>query len=294
MALESTGPNAEQIRYWNEISGPKWVALHERVDTQIAPLGRLAMERAGFRPGERVLDVGCGCGATTLDVARRVAPGGAVTGVDLSGVMLDVARARAGGVPDVPTAFLNADAQTHVFDAGGFDAVFSRFGVMFFADPVAAFGNLRRALRPGGRLAFVCWQALADNPWMVVPLAAAARHLELPPPSGPDAPGPFSFADAGRVRHVLESAGFADVALETVRRDMLLGGGGDLEPTVEFLLQMGPTGAALRQADPARTPLVADAVREALRPFVTPDGVCLGSAAWIVTASAMRAPGTTS
>jgi SAM-dependent methyltransferase len=294
MAIEPAGPNAEQIRYWNEISGPKWVALHERVDAQIAPLGRLALDRSRLRPGARVLDVGCGCGATTVEIARRVTPGGAVTGVDVSDVMLDVARTRAHDVPGVPIAFLNADAQTHAFEGGAFDLVFSRFGVMFFAEPAAAFRNLHAALAPGGRLAFVCWQALGDNPWMMVPLAAAASLLDLPPPPAPDAPGPFSFADTVRVRGILERAGFAEVGFEAVYEDLLLGGGGDFDATIEFLLQMGPTGAAIRQADPARAAPVAAAVREALGPWVRPEGVRMGSAAWIVTASAMGARGATS
>src|SRR6185503_11565956 len=190
--LDTTGPNAEQIKYWNETAAPKWVEYQAVLDTQLEELGRLAMERARLVPGERVLDVGCGCGATTRALAARVGARGSAHGVDISAPML--ARAaeltRAAGVGNV--RFTNADAQTYAFEPGGADVLFSRFGVMFFTDPPAAFTNLRRALRPGGRVAFVCWQPLAENPWLLVPLSTAAQHIQLPPPPAPGAPGPFA------------------------------------------------------------------------------------------------------
>src|SRR5213593_5220288 len=274
--------NAEQIRYWNEAAGPKWVSFQKVIDAQIAPLGERAMDRAGIDPGERVIDVGCGCGDTTIALARRVGPAGLVLGIDISAPMLERAAetARAEGLANV--RFENADAQTHRLPPGAFDVVYSRFGIMFFADPVAAFANLRSALRPGGRLAFICWQALRENPWLAVPLEAAARHLTLPPPPAPDAPGPFSLGDPERVRGILSRAGFADVRLEDLRETLTIGGGA-LDQAVEFVLQMGPTGAALREADPAVRPAVAAAVRAALAPFHTPAGVRMASAAWVVT-----------
>jgi SAM-dependent methyltransferase len=282
--LDYAGPNAEQIRYWNEQAGPKWVAMQELIDEQIAPLGRHAMDRARIAPGERVLDVGCGCGHTTLDLASRTGPTGSVVGLDLSTPMLNRARdlARAAGVGNV--RFEEADAQTHAFAAGSYDVLFSRFGVMFFVDPDVAFDNLRRALRPGGRLAFVCWRAMPENPWMAVPLGAALQLIPPPTILAPGAPGPFAFADSARVRGVLERAGFAEVAIVPHDQVLVVGGGGDLDRTVDFLLQMGPTAAALREAGPAKTAEVATAVRDALRPYATPDGVRLGSASWMVTA----------
>lgn len=284
---EGAGPNAEQIVYWNEQAGPKWATLQDRIDQQIRPLGELAMVRAALAAGERVLDVGCGCGDTTLALARRVAPGGSVLGLDISAPMLARARERlAEAGLGAAVSFLQADAQTHAFAPAAFDVLYSRFGVMFFADPPAAFANLRRALRPGGRLAFVCWQAATDNPWMLVPMAAALQHLpppELPPPG---APGPFAFADPERVRGILAAAGYADVALEPVQMTLTIGGG-DLDQTVDFLLQMGPTARALRDTtDAAVVTRVAAAVREALLPYATPDGVRMDSASWIVTAHA--------
>jgi SAM-dependent methyltransferase len=284
-ALEATGPNAEQIKYWNEVSGPKWVALHDLVDAQIAPIGVRAMERAALRGGERVLDVGCGCGGTTIELARRVGPGGTVTGIDISSVMLERAGASAGAAGVANLRFENADAQTHGFARDSFDVLYSRFGVMFFTDPAAAFRNLHAALRRGGRLAFACWQSVQLNPWMFVPLMAAAQHITLPAPPPPDAPGPFAFADPERVRGILSDAGFGEIGFEAVNETLTVGGGGDLDQTVTFLLQMGPTGSAMREAAQDKLATVMEAVREALTPFVTAQGVRMASAAWIVTAS---------
>jgi SAM-dependent methyltransferase len=283
--MDAVGPNAEQITYWNDTAGPKWVAYEELLDAQIRGLGEAAMDRVGIRPGDRVLDVGCGTGQTSIQLARRAGPGGAVTGIDISGPMLARARARADGAPARAIEFLEADAQTRRFEPASFDVCFSRFGIMFFAEPDAAFANLRSALRPTGRLGFVCWQQLPDNPWMMVPLMAAAAHITLPPPPAPDAPGPFAFADQGRVRGILERAGFGDVTFEDHRTTLTIGGDGPLDQAVDFLLQgVGPTSAAMRQADPALRATVSAAVRDALQPFHTPQGVRMASAAWLVTA----------
>ena len=281
--MEATGPNAEQIRYWNETAGPKWVRLASMLDAQIAPFGRCAMDRAAIAPRERVIDVGCGCGDTTIELGRRVGAEGSVLGIDPSAPMLDYARqrARAAGLANV--RFENGDAQTHHLEERAFDALFSRFGVMFFADPPAAFTNLRRALRPGGRLAFVCWQSIQQNPWMFLPVMAAAAHVTLPAPPPPGAPGPFAFADADRVRGILQQAGFESVAFESIEEQLTVGGVG-LDQAVDFLMEMGPAAAALREAGPDVRPTVAAAIREAIAPFDTPDGVRMGSAIWIVTA----------
>jgi SAM-dependent methyltransferase len=284
MTLAATGPNAEQITYWNEVSGAKWVRFQALIDEQIGPLGRMAMDRAAIRPEERILDVGCGCGDTTCELARRTGPAGSVVGIDVSAPMLESAmsRARAAGMQNV--RFWNADAQLHEFSRPEFDLVYSRFGVMFFIEPARAFANLRRALLPAGRLAFVCWQSLERNPWMAVPTAAAAAEIVFPPRSGPDAPGPFSFGDPARVRRILDEAGFSDVAIDGAEALLVVGGGGSVEEAANFLMEMGPTGAALRQADASARPRVAAAVRRALAPFEGPGGVRMRSAVWLVTA----------
>ena len=279
--LAPVGPNAEQIRHWTE-SGPKWVALHERINAQIAPFGLRAMERAAFAPGERVLDVGCGCGATTIEIARRVGPAGLAAGVDVSAAMLERAG-QAAHRAGVQIDFALSDAQTHPFEAARYDALFSRFGVMFFAQPEDAFRNLCGALRPGGRFAFLCWRALQENAWMMVPLGAALRHVVPPPlpPSG--APGPFGLADADRVRAILLRAGFDDLGFEAIDDEVVVGGGGSLQEVVEFAMQIGPLGAVLRQTGADVRSLVVAAVREALEPYAGPDGVRLSAAMWLIT-----------
>jgi len=281
--LEYIGPNAEQIQYWNETSGPKWVAFHELIDAQILALGQRAMERARIAQGEHVLDVGCGCGSTTLELARRVGPTGSATGVDISSVMLEQARRAATQAGLKNAVFENADAQTHAFTPSRFDLVFSRFGVMFFAHPDVAFANLLKALRPGGRLAFITWQAVHLNPWMAVPMMAAAQHIQIPVPANPHAPGPFAFADTERVRGILAAAGFTDLGFEELQDTVTVAGGSDIDRTVQFLLQMGPTGAAVRAAAAGALEAVTTAIREALQPYMTADGVRMEAAAWIVT-----------
>ena len=273
-------PNAQQITYWNEAAGPTWADLQGPLDRQLAPLGRAAMAALAPRPGERVLDIGCGAGGTSLQLAQAVAPGGDVTGVDISRPLLEVARQRASGIPGL--SFVEADAQTYPFETAGFDAVFSRFGVMFFADPTAAFANIRRALKPGGRLAFVCWRAPAENPIMTLPMAAALAHLPPPAPPEPGAPGPFAFADPERVRTILGTAGFTDIAV-TPHNEKI--GGGDLDTVVGLALKVGPLGAMLREHPDQRDTVIAS-VRAALAAHDGPDGVKLDSATWIVTARA--------
>jgi SAM-dependent methyltransferase len=286
MTSESdAGPNADQIRYWNDESGPKWVALHSTIDDQIAPLGLAAIERADVRAGESVLDIGCGCGATSLQLAERVGPGGSVTGLDVSEPMLARARERADECGLAQLEFVSGDAQTFAFEAGSHDLVFSRFGVMFFQDPTAAFANLRTALRPGGRVAFACWQEVGRNAWMLVPLMAAAKHVPLPAPPAAGGPGPFAFADPEHVRGILAAAGFADIEVASHEADLTLAGGGDLEQVVDFVLQMGPAGQAMRESDGSTRAKAREAVQEALQPHLTPDGVRLASATWIVSAS---------
>ena len=279
---ESDGPNAQQRSYWNEIAGPKWVQLDALINDQIAALGMEAIERADPQSGESVLDVGCGCGHSSLELARRVGSTGRVVGVDLSEPMLGLARSRASDLPQL--AFETADAQTRVFEAGCFDLVFSRFGVMFFEDPLAAFGNLFDALAPRGRFVFVCWQEIGKNPWMAVPGAAAMQHLDLPAPSDPFAPGPFAFADAARVAGMLEAAGFEAVRHESYENRVVVGRGLGGEQILDFLVQMGPAGAAMREAPPELQQRIRASVAEAVQPLIGDEGMVADAATWIVHA----------
>jgi SAM-dependent methyltransferase len=274
-------PNAEQAEYWNRTAGHTWAEVSEPLERQLAPLGRAAMAALDPRPGEHVLDVGCGAGQTSLDLAQAVSPGGEVVGIDLSVPLLEVARRRAAGRSGV--RFVQGDAQLFPFAAGASDAAFSRFGVMFFADPVAAFANLRRALKPGGRLAFACWRTLEENPAFTVPMRAAAPHLPPSPPApDPDAPGPFAFARQERVRRLLAAAGFD--AIHIAPHDEAVGSG-DLDAAVTLSLRLGPLGRVLVD-QPALREVVAPAVRGALAAHAGPDGVKLDAAIWIVTARA--------
>lgn len=273
-----TADNAAQIDYWNARTGDTWAELQAQMDRQLAPLGDRAQAALDPRPGERILDIGCGCGDTTLKLARAVGPEGEAIGLDISRPMLEVARRRA-AESGLKARFLEADAQTEALE-GGFDGLFSRFGVMFFADPVAAFRNLLGALKPGGRLAFVCWRPAAEVPLLSLPLAAALTVLPpLPPPADPHAPGPFAFGDAERTRRILTDAGFADIDIRPF--DALVGSGG-LEETLALTQRIGPLGNLLRES-PDRAPEAIDAVREALRRHDGPDGVKLKGAVWIVT-----------
>jgi SAM-dependent methyltransferase len=281
--MDAAGPNAEQITYWNEQSGPKWVSEQTRLDRMIAPYGEAAMQALAPRAGERVLDVGCGCGDTTLAIAARVGATGQAVGIDISSPMLARARERATGLASV--RFVEADAQTHAFEPGAFDAIYSRFGVMFFVDPVAAFANMRAALAPQGRVAFICWQPITENPWVLVPLMGLASVVTLPPPPAPGTPGPFAFGERARVEQILGSAGLRNIAIEPFLHDAVIGGSGTLDEAVQFAIQVGPAGQIIRQAGPEIVPKATAAVRDALAPYVTPRGVVLPSATWVVTAA---------
>jgi len=279
-----SGPNAEQIRYWNGAAGESWVHYEDALDRVIAPIGERVLARADAAPRERVVDIGCGCGATSVELARRVGPSGRVLGVDVSQPMLGRALARAKAHALTNTNFVLADAQTEQFGEGQYDLAFSRFGVMFFSDPTAAFANLRRALRVGGRIVFVCWQPIERNPWMLVPAVAISRHVPVSPPD-PTTPGPFSLANPERLHSILSGANLSEIVVEAQELS-LAPGGGDLDRAVEFALQIGPGAAALRAAGagPELRARAARAVREQLAPFAKEATIEMQAAFWLVCA----------
>lgn len=279
--MENTA-NAAQVDYWNALAGQTWARFQAQLDRQIDPLGREAIRVLAPRAGERILDIGCGCGQTTMELAALAGAAGYVKGADISAPMLEIARARPVPPGAAAPVFEQADAQVARFGDGAFDAAFSRFGVMFFADPVAAFANIRKALRADGRLAFVCWRPFAENVWMRAPQQAAAPFMPENPPADPTAPGPFAFAEAQRLRGILENAGFSDIVIE--KFDCLIGGG-DLEQSLELSLRVGPLGGALRER-PELVSKVSEAVKAALAGYMTPQGVMMPAAAWIVRAAA--------
>jgi SAM-dependent methyltransferase len=274
--------NVAQQEYWNGRAGETWAELQRLLDMELRPLGREVQAALDPAAGERVLDIGCGSGETSLDLAAAVAPGGAVLGVDLSRPMLANAGRRA-AERDLEVRFEAADAQTSDFGGERFDAAFSRFGVMFFSDPAAAFANIRKALKPGGRIAFVCWRPPAENPLMTAPFKAVEHLVPPQPPSDPLAPGPFAFADPERVRRILGEAGFGQVAIRPF--DAEVGGWTPAEALI-VAQRVGPLGAVLRE-NPDLRPKVLDAVARELQRHTGADGkVRMGAAVWIVTATA--------
>lgn len=250
-----------------------WVEVCEPLDRQLSPLGLHAIDALSPRPGEVVVDVGCGAGQTVLQLAERVGPEGRVIGLDIAPLLLDVARRRAAGLGQV--SFIEGDAQAVALPERSADRVFSRFGVMAFADPVAAFANFHRILKPSGRLAFVCWRALEENEVDLLPLRAAGLEARADPT-------PFSFADPDVLRTTLYAAGFRHVAVE--RRDEMVSCG-DLDATVSVLMRVGALGRILRE-NPALRAVAEPRVRAALAERETDDGVALQAAIWVVTADA--------
>jgi SAM-dependent methyltransferase len=276
-------PNQDQRDYWNREEAHHWVDNQQRYDEMLAPFGERVLAAAALTATDRVLDVGCGCGTTTLGAARAV-PDGQAIGIDLSEPMTARAHQRAldEGIGNV--LFEVADAQTFRHDVP-FDVVISRFGVMFFDDPVAAFTNLQRGLWSGGRLAFACWQDLLENEWMFVPAGAVLEHVPMPDLGPPGAPGPFSLGDTDRVRSVLTDAGFTEIDVESAEEQVLVAGRGTIDDAVEFMRHSGLANTLLSDAPDDLRERAFASVREALAPFATDDGVRMGAKAWIVTAS---------
>jgi SAM-dependent methyltransferase len=275
--------NAAQAEYWNHVAGPKWTDHQEHQDRVLRPISDRLLAAAGPKPGERVIDVGCGCGATTIAFAERVHPGGEALGLDISEPML--ARARERAPLDLPLRFALADATVYDFDPESADLVASRFGVMFFAEPARSFTNLRTGLKSGGRLAFACWRETKQNPFFVVPLREAGKHAPPFPEMDPEAPGPFAFADPARVRRILSEAGFADIVLAPHDLELDIAAGRGLDAAVQAALTIGPTSRMLDgQDETVRAAATAD-IRKALAARANENSVPLGAAIWIVTAA---------
>jgi SAM-dependent methyltransferase len=276
--------NADQIAYWNGPGGQRWASRQHAQDILLAPVLDILVNRAKARSGDRIVDVGCGNGSTTLAFAREVGPAGHVLGIDVSAPML--ARAREAAPADAPVEFVLADATVYPFDRQSFDLLTSRFGVMFFAEPALSFANIRSALRPSGRLAFACWREPRDNPWMMAPLQAVYKHVPKLPPQGPEDPGPFAFASEARVQRILAEAGFADIKMERcdLALDVAIGGG--LDAAVQGAFEIGPASRAMEGQAPELRAAATNSVREALAPFARGQAVPLPASIWIVTASA--------
>jgi len=281
------GANQDQHDYWNREESRHWVEQQRRYDEMLEPFGNAMLAAAGIAPDHRVLDIGCGNGMTTRAAARAASKGHAL-GVDLSKGMVAQAQrlARDEGVENV--SYEVDDAQTRSFEPE-FDRAISRFGVMFFDHPAGAFANIRSALRDDGQATFVVWQELFANEWLTVPSAGLLQHVELPDLGEPGGPGPFGLADPDRVRNLFTQAGFADLTIEPFESSMLLGGRGTLDEAVDFLAHTGIAEGMLKEATEETQTRAIEAVRDSLVPYLTDEGVRLGGAAWIVTATSLSA-----
>jgi len=272
--------NQAQRDNWNGDSGHRWVADADRRDAVLAPVADALLTVARIQPGESILDLGCGCGATTILAATHAGPGGTAHGIDLSEPMLAVARQRAHDAGLSTVSFTHADAQTHPLGGAAHDTVISRFGTMFFDDPVAAFINIGRAVRPGGRLVIATWQPLDANDWLIVPGSALLRYGSLPE-GQPGAPGMFAQADPGLLRSTLTHAGWTMVDSRAVTVALRLGD--DPADATDYLADSGTGRAVLETVPDADRPAALAAVADALAAHTADDGVYLDAAIWITT-----------
>jgi SAM-dependent methyltransferase len=276
--------NEAMIELWNGTAGESWSSRADRYDTMLKGLGERALHAAALTPGDRVLDVGCGSGQLALQAAETVGPDGTVLGVDIAARLVALATKRASERGLSQAKFVEADAAVQPLGDSAFDAVISRFGVMFFDDPVAAFANLFAATRPGGRLAFVAWQGAPHNEWVTLPLSAVMPHTGAPPLPPPGAPGPFAFGDSDHVRDILRKAGWVDVDVEDVQTSVSVGGAQTAQEAADFTSGDIFGRLLLDKAEPdVRAAALADLVA-GYDKRCGPDGVMVDAAAWLVTA----------
>src|SRR5450755_3148714 len=274
--------NADQIAYWNGPGGQHWADRQQTQDVLLTPVSDILIDRAKAEAGARLIDVGCGCGGTSIAFAEEVGPAGHVLGIDISAPML--ARARQIAPAGARIEFVLADATVYPFVPASVDLLVSRFGVMFFAEPALSFANMRRALRPAGRMAFACWREPRDNPWLMAPLQAAYKHAPRLPQPGPDDPGPFSFASEQRVVGILSGAGFAAIEMERCDLSLDIAIGRGLEAAVETAVEIGPAARALEGQPPDVIAAATHSIREMLSPFASGPQVPLAASFWMVTA----------
>lgn len=270
-------PNEDQKEYWNDSAGAQWVAEQVVMDAMLAKVTASLMLKAAPQSGERVLDIGCGTGETSLIAADA---GAQVTGVDISEPMLGLAKERLGGRGET----ILADASEYQ-DEAGFDLIMSRFGVMFFDDPNAAFANINSNLKSKGRMCFACWRAPQENDWVIIPMMAVKPFMPETPEQDPHAPGPFALADPDKLNGILDGAGFADISIEPVDIEMVLADEGGVDQAMHFVTKIGPTAKAMSEMDDATKAKMHDALREALLPHEDNGRVALKGAIWIVQAN---------
>ena len=275
----------EQPGHWNGVAGCAWVEEQELLDRMFKPLEDLLVDAVVAGSGHRVLDVGCGAGGATLAVARRLGTNGQCIGIDISDPMIAAARARAER-EDAPASFIRADIQTHPFERAEFDMIISRFGVMFFNDPVRAFANLRSAAADDAGLRFIAWRSAAENSFMTIAEHAAAPLVPNIPVRQPDSPGQFGFADQHRVTAILDESGWADIDIQPIDVSCVL----PEKDLIRYFTRLGPLGLVLSGVDDRTRAQVIETVRPAFDPYVHGSEVRYTAACWMVSARAGRQP----
>ncbi|MEZ0123595.1 MAG: class I SAM-dependent methyltransferase [Candidatus Reddybacter sp.] len=277
-------PNAGMAEFWNGNGGKNWVSRAARLEASLRPFGQQAMAAGAIEAGQRILDIGFGCGDSSIEMAGKVGPQGQVHGVDISVAMVEAAENKAAKKGVANASFECADAQTKTFTSNSYDLVFSRFGVMFFDDPIAAFKNIYSSLKPGGQLAFICWAPRDQNAWVGLPLQVVAKHLALPAPPGSDEPGPFSLSEEPRISGILGAAGFTNIAVDLFQTPFVLGE--HVGEALSFLMELSPSGGAINNAEadePTRARIALD-MAELLKSYESDKGVSMNAAALLVTA----------
>jgi len=276
--------NKDMSDFWNGDGGINWMRFQSRLETSLAPFGLQALTIANISSGERVMDVGCGWGDSTYEIAKRVKVDGYVQGVDISELILKQAKNRLNSLAVENISFECLDAESHDFNPLSVDVVYSRFGVMFFSNPVNAFSNIRKILKPDGRLAFICWQSVDNNLWVKLPLDIVTSYVDVNP-SNPDSPGGFSFGDANKVLNIINKAGFVNAVIEPYHSKLVIGA--DVNEAVVFLSHLGPASAVIEDPElniKTKNKILFE-LRETLAQYVTPEGIKLDAATWIVTAN---------
>lgn len=279
--------NEQQSEFWSGSGGDYWVANQQQMDAMLQPLGDEALKGLNLSACQHVLDIGCGTGSTTLQIAAQLPDGARITGADISVPMTEYARQRLRAEGLANADFVTCDLQTHELAADSYDAAFSRFGVMFFDAPVTGFTNIHAGLKAGAPLAFVCWQTPAENLWHSVALQAAQEFIDMPPPPDPRAPGPFAFAEPDYVTSILEEAGFSDIALLPHKQDLQLFSGQQVREAAENFARINPIiSAFVKEAgEDGAAPLI-DKLAEALTPYHRQEALHFPSATWMVSARA--------
>ena len=276
--------NKNQKDFWSGKGGDIWVERQNAMDTMLSPLGEAALNKLNFNEKENVLDIGCGCGHTTLNIAKRIGPSGNVTGLDISEPMLKRAKESAVEMSISNTSFKCVDVQTEDLGDQIYSAAFSRFGVMFFEDSIAAFKNINKSLISGGYLSFVCWQSPAVNPWQSLFIQEVKKFLDLPSPP-PRSPGPFAFMESEYVSSILEESKFQDITIEGHEAEVNMFSGRSLSDSVKDYISINPVVTQmLKESSENQIAEIVNSGIEAFSPYYSEKGLIFPSATWLVTA----------